>query len=176
MKTAGATILSLLAATGFAVPMEQVQQAGQAQMMEQAQMMQQDQMMQQAQMMEQAQMAVNGLFDPPRSGNGNIIGDIFDTAACILGSFVGSRSCRKGDPQVINITGDNHHNDNNNGSSSSSTSTSYQYSYTTDSDGDYHIEIIPGGNKSNCNYTVAKEDAAVLATTINALAAKCLNK
>ncbi|PNP55985.1 hypothetical protein THARTR1_03922 [Trichoderma harzianum] len=169
MKTAGATILSLLAATGFAVPMEQAQQAGQAQMMEQAQMMQQ------AQMMEQAQMAVNGLFDPPRSGNSNIIGDIFDTAACILGSFVGSRSCRKGDPEVINITGDNHHNDNNNGSSSS-TSTSYQYSYTTDSDGDYHIEIIPGGNKSNCNYTVAKEDAAVLATTINALATKCLNK
>ncbi|KAK4059030.1 hypothetical protein Trihar35433_11250 [Trichoderma harzianum] len=163
MKTAGATILSLLAATGFAVPMEQAQQAGQAQMMRQAQMM------------EQAQMAVNGLFDPPRRGNGNIIGDIFDTAACILGSFIGSRSCDRRDPQVIDITSDNHHNDNNNSSSSSSTSTSYQYSYTTDSDGDYHIEIIPGGNKSNCTYTVAKEDAAVLATTINALATKCLN-
>ncbi|KAL6817524.1 hypothetical protein V8C40DRAFT_281722 [Trichoderma camerunense] len=166
MKTAGTTILSLLAATGFAIPMEQAQQAGQAQMMEQAHMM------------EQAQMAVNGLFDPPRNGNGNIIGDIFDTAACILGSFVGSRTCRKGDPEVINITSDGHHNDNNNSSSSSSssTSTSYQYSYTTDSDGNYHIEIIPGGNKSNCTYTVAKEDAAVLATTINALATKCLNK
>ncbi|KAJ4857874.1 hypothetical protein T069G_08771 [Trichoderma breve] len=160
MKTAGATILSLLAATGFAIPMEQAQQAGQAQMMEQAHMM------------EQAQMAVNGLFDPPRNGNGNIIGDIFDTAACILGSFVGSRTCRKGDPEVINITSDSHHNDN----SSSSTSTSYQYSYTIDSDGDYHIEITPGGNKSNCTYTVAKEDAAVLATTISALATKCLNK
>ncbi|KAF3067883.1 hypothetical protein CFAM422_008549 [Trichoderma lentiforme] len=152
MKTAGATILSLLAATGFAVPMEQTQQAGQAQMTGQAQMM------------EQAQMAVNGLFDPPRNGNGNIIGDIFDTAACILGAFVGSRRC------------DKDLNDNNNSSSSSSTSTSYQYSYTIDSDGDYHIEIIPGGNKSNCTYTVAKEDAAVLATTINALATKCLNK
>ncbi|KAL7905132.1 hypothetical protein GGI35DRAFT_483987 [Trichoderma velutinum] len=162
MKTAAATILSLLAATGFAIPMEQAQQANQAQMMDQDHMM------------EQAQMAVSGLFDPPRNGNGNIIGDIFDTAACILGSFVGSRTCRKGDPEVINITSDNHHNDNN--SSSNSTSTSYQYSYSTDSNGDYHIEIVPGGNKSNCTYTIAKEDAAVLATTINALATKCLNK
>ncbi|UKZ81735.1 hypothetical protein TrVFT333_009507 [Trichoderma virens FT-333] len=171
MKTAGAIILSLLAATGLAIPMEQTQQANQAHMMEQADMMGQ------AQMMEQAQMAANGLFDPPRNGNGNIIGDIFDTAACILGSFVGStRTCRKGEPDVINITTDHRNDNNNNSSSSSSTSSSYQYSYNTDSDGNYRIQIVPGGNKSNCNYTIPKSDAQVLATTINQLAAKCLGQ
>lgn len=144
---------------------------------EQAQQANQAQMMQQAQMMEQAQMAVNGLFDPPRNGNGNIIGDIFDTAACILGSFVGSRTCHRGDPEITNITGSSHRNDNdNNSSSSSSTSSSYQYSYTSDENGDYHIRIVPGGGKSDCNYTVAKDDAQVLANTINQLASKCLSK
>ncbi|KAL7794293.1 hypothetical protein V8C37DRAFT_377136 [Trichoderma ceciliae] len=154
MKTV-ATILSLLAATGLAIPMEQAQQADRAQMME------------------QAQMAVNGLFDPPRSGNGNIIGDIFDTAACILGSFVGSRTCQKREPETVHVTGNNHDHDNDNSSSSSS---AYQYSYTTDSDGNYHIQINPSGGKSNCSYTVSKDDAQVLATTINQLASKCLSK
>ncbi|PON21972.1 hypothetical protein TGAM01_v209228 [Trichoderma gamsii] len=160
MKT-GAIILSLLAATGLAVPM-QAQQANDAKMMDQSNMVQ------------QIQMAADGLFDPPRNGNGNIIGDIFDTAACILGSFVGGRSCPSRIPSstTVNITGDDHHNDNAN----VSTSASYQYSYSTDSDGNYHIQINPGGNKSNCTYTVSKDDAAVLANTINQLATKCLSK
>ncbi|KAM0263719.1 hypothetical protein ACHAQJ_001033 [Trichoderma viride] len=158
MKT-GAIILSLLAATGLAIPMlisieEQTQQTQQAD---------------QAKMMEQGQMVVNGLFDPPRSGNGNIIGDIFDTAACILGSFIGSRTCQ----QIVHVTGDEHHND---GNSNSSTSSAYQYSYTTDSDGDYHIQISPSGGKPSCSHTVAKDDASVLANTINQLASKCLSK
>ncbi|KAL7929718.1 hypothetical protein V8C35DRAFT_331052 [Trichoderma chlorosporum] len=151
MKTASTIILSLFATAGFAIPMEQAQQSNQAQMMA------------------QMQMAANGLFDPPRRGNGNIIGDIFDTAACVLGGFVfGSQACNKRDPTVVTV--DSHRNDN------SSTSTTYQYSYTTDSNGDYHIEIVPGGNKSNCSYTIPKDDATVLATTINQLAAKCISK
>ncbi|KAM0451551.1 hypothetical protein ACHAPV_009980 [Trichoderma viride] len=157
MKT-GAIILSLLAATGLAIPMEQAQQA------------------KDAQMMQQMQMATDGLFDPPRSGNGNIIGGIFDTAACIFGSFVGSRTCPSRNPSstTVNITGDDHHNDNAN--ANASTSASYQYTYSTDSDGNYHIQINPGGNKPNCTYTVSKDDAAVLANTINRLATKCLSK
>lgn len=143
---------------------EQAQQANNAQMMDQSQMMQ------------QVQMAANGLFDPPRNGNGNIIGDIFDTAACILGSFVGSRTCQRqpSSNTIVQVSGDDHHNDNNN--ASASTSTSYQYTYSTDSDGNYRIQINPGGNKPTCNYTVSKDDAGALANTINQLATKCLSK
>lgn len=184
MKTV-AIILSLLAATGLAIPMvsfpcqkihrlpfetmlislqEQAQQANDAQMMDQSKMMQ------------QMQMAADGLFDPPRNGTSNIIADIFDTASCIIGGFIGSHTCRSGDTSSTNVhvTGDDHHNDNDN--ASASTSASYQYTYSTDSDGNYHIQINPGGNKSNCTYTVSKDDAAVLANTINQLATKCLSK
>ncbi|KAH8123896.1 hypothetical protein ACSS6W_005845 [Trichoderma asperelloides] len=153
MKT-GAIILSLFAAIGLAAPMEQAQQANDAQMMQ------------------QVEMAVKSLFDPPRTGNGNIIGDIFDTAACILGSFIGARTCQPSST-IVQVTGDDHHNDNSN--SSVSTSTSYQYTYSTDSDGNYHIQINPGGSKSSCTYTVAKNDVGALANTINQLAAKCIN-
>ncbi|KAL6901100.1 hypothetical protein GGI43DRAFT_383443 [Trichoderma evansii] len=163
MKTS-AIILSLLAATGFAIPMEQAQQAKDAQMMDHGEMMQ------------RVQMATNGLFDPPRNGNGNIIGDIFDIASCILGSFVGSRTCRQPTSTIVNVTGDDRHNDNSNNNSSVSTSASYQYTYSTDSDGNYRIQINPGGNKSTCNYTVSKDDAGALANTINQLATKCLSK
>ncbi|KAL7920627.1 hypothetical protein ACQKWADRAFT_314693 [Trichoderma austrokoningii] len=159
MKT-GAIILSLLAAAGLAIPIEQAQQA------------------KDAQMMKQLQMATNGLFDPPRSGDGNIIADIFDTASCILGSFIGSQNCQRRVPTstIVNVTGDDHHDDNANANASTSSSSSYQYSYSTDSDGNYHIQINPGGNKSNCTYAVSKDDAAVLANTINQLATKCLSK
>ncbi|PTB40274.1 hypothetical protein M441DRAFT_48128 [Trichoderma asperellum CBS 433.97] len=152
MKT-GAIILSLFAALGLAAPMEQAQQANDAQMMQ------------------QVEMAAKSLFDPPRNGNGNIIADIFDTAACILGSFIGARTCPSS--TIIQVPGDDHHNDNSN--SSVSTSTSYQYTYSTDSDGNYHIQIIPGGSKSSCTYTVSKNDVGALANTINQLAAKCIN-
>ncbi|RFU81415.1 hypothetical protein TARUN_778 [Trichoderma arundinaceum] len=163
-----AIILSLLAATGLAIPMEQAQQAQQAD---------QSQMLQQTQMMHQMQMAANDLFDPPRNGNGNIIADIFDTASCIIGGFIGSRTCTRPATNVIHLTSDDHHSHNDNSStSSSSTSSSYQYNYSTDSDGNYHITITPGGGKASCNYTVSKEDAQILATTINQLAAKCLSK
>lgn len=180
MKT-GAIILSLLAATGLAAPMvsllcpnihlspftamlmaleEQAQQANDAQMMDQVKMMQ------------QAETAVNGLFDPPRNGNGNIIADIFDTASCIFGALLGSHACQPSNT-IVHVTGDDHHSDNSN--ASVSTSSSYQYTYSTDSDGNYHIQINPGGNKSNCNYTVSKDDAGALANTINQLATKCLS-
>ncbi|UKZ68205.1 uncharacterized protein TrAtP1_009240 [Trichoderma atroviride] len=115
---------------------------------------------------------------PPRSGNGNLIADIFDTAACIFGSFIGSRTCQPSNASstIVHVTDDGHRNDNANANVSTSTSASYQYTYSTDSDGNYHIQINPGGNKSNCTYTVSKDDAAVLANTINQLATKCLSK
>ncbi|KAM0511395.1 hypothetical protein ACHAPE_009910 [Trichoderma viride] len=143
-------------------------------------LLEQTQQAKDAQMMQQMQMAADGFFDPPRSGNSNIIADIFDTAACIFGSFVGSRTCQPSST-IVHVTGDNSNaNANANSSTSTSTSTStsasYQYSYSTDSDGNYHIQINPGGNKSNCTYTVSKDDAAVLANTINQLATKCLSK
>lgn len=144
----------------------QATQAGQAKQAGQASLADQ------VQMMRQAQMVVDGLFDPPKSGNGNIIADIFDAASCILGSFVGSRLCKA--PQsteVVNVTP---------GTTTTTTNTNisntYQYSYTTDTSGNYHIQITPGNGKAACSYTVPPTQVSVLASTIAALAAQCVSQ